>query len=390
MNSILNIPEGSRDLIFGEVSICREISQRLDGIFGNLGFRPVMTPAAEYYDVFAADRSIPQESMYKLSDNNGRLLAFRADNTLPMVRVSATKLRHVPRPLKLCYSQSIHRINRGWSGRRSEILQSGIEIIGASGIRADLLCLSTAIRALEALDSVNCKLEIGNVGFYNALVRELSLDDELSAQVRGDVERKNLGKLADYGKIAAVPMLYGSGEVFAKARELADGNKEAADAVDYTEKLWSTLAEAGMGDRLIVDFGIVHEIDYYTGPVFRGYIEGAGEPVIAGGRYDGLCGAFGTDSPATGFAVNISLAADTIARRDGLPSFEEPRYLIYFDPECLAAAEAFKAEYEQHGMKCEYSLSDTVEQTFEEAGRRGIRGVVTIDGRGVHITERNV
>ncbi len=390
MNSILNIPEGSRDLIFGEVEICREISERLESIYANLGFRPVMTPAAEYYDVFAADRSIPQESMYKLSDNNGRLIAFRADNTLPMVRVSATKLRHVQRPLKLCYSQSIHRINRGWSGRRSEILQSGIEIIGASGMRADLLCISTAIRALEALDAENCKLEIGNVGFYNALAGELSLDDEQSARIRGDVERKNLGKLADYGKIASVPMLYGSGEVFAKARELAGDNAEAAEAVDYTEKLWHTLSDAGMGDRLIVDFGIVHEIDYYTGPVFRGYMEGAGEPVIAGGRYDGLCRAFGCDSPATGFAVNISLAADTIARRDGLPGYDEPRYLVYFEPECLAAAESFKAEYEGHGMRCEYSLNDTEEQTFAEAEKRGIRGVVTIDGRGVRITERNI
>ena len=32
------------------------------------------------------------------------------------------------------------------------------------------------------------------------------------------------------------------------------------------------------------DLGMVHQIDYYTGVVFRGYVEGAGDAVLSGGR----------------------------------------------------------------------------------------------------------
>ena len=186
MNLNLNIPDGTRDLLFGEVGVYAAVSKKLDEVYRRGGFQPVMTPAVEYYDVFDCDKSIRRESMYKLSDMNGRLVVFRADNTLPMVRVAATKLRQAALPLRLCYNQPIYRIAGGWSGRRREILQSGVEIIGASGMKGDLVCASTALEALDALGA-DSKLEIGHVGFYNALIAEFELNEQetpLSARGR--------------------------------------------------------------------------------------------------------------------------------------------------------------------------------------------------------------
>ena len=50
---------------------------------------------------------------------------------------------------------------------------------------------------------------------------------------------------------------------------------------------------------------MVNKNDYYTGVILKGYIEGYGEPVLSGGRYDKLIAEFGYDVPATGFAVNV-------------------------------------------------------------------------------------
>ena len=36
------------------------------------------------------------------------------------------------------------------------------------------------------------------------------------------------------------------------------------------------------GDRIMIDLGLVHEMDYYTGIMFRGYIGGAGAAILAG------------------------------------------------------------------------------------------------------------
>ncbi len=387
MNFNLNIPNGTRDLLFSEVKTYEAVSRSLSDIYERGGFQPVMTPAVEYYDVFDCDKSIKPESMYKLSDMNGRLIVFRADNTLPMVRVAATKLRHENMPLRLCYNQSIYRIANGYSGRRSEILQSGVEIIGDTGVRGDLVCASTAIEALSSLGA-DFKLEIGNVGFYNELISELNLSESESAELRTNVEHKNLGKIAEYGKIASIPLLYGGREVLEKAAAIAGDNKAALDAVNYVGNIYDTLVSSGAGDHVIIDMGLVHEIDYYTGLVFRGYMDGAGEPVLAGGRYDSLSSCFGLDAPATGFAVNVSLAADTMIRKNGLSERITPVYLVHFDPENFDAAEKFVRENAESGIICELSMYDSYEKSVEYAAMRSIRKIAYVDGEGVRITER--
>ena len=57
-------------------------------------------------------------------------------------------------------------------------------------------------------------------------------------------------------------------------------------AIAYLRRLYQALNEAGYGDRIMIDLGLVHEMDYYTGIMFRGYIGGAGAAILAGGRYN--------------------------------------------------------------------------------------------------------
>ena len=152
--------------------------------------------------------------------------------------------------------------------------------------------------------------------------------------------------------------------------------------------VYDTLSEAGAGERVIIDMGLVHDIDYYTGLVFRGYMEGAGEPVLTGGRYDNLASAFGPDAPATGFAVNVSLAADTTLRQKGLPESEKPRYLVFFKPEFFTAAQSFVRENASHGVRCELRSFDRWRDLLLRE-KRGIRGIAIVDGEGVRMIERS-
>ena len=55
----------------------------------------------------------------------------------------------------------------------------------------------------------------------------------------------------------------------------------------------------------MIDLGMVHRNEYYTGVIFRGYVEGSGDAVVSGGRYDTLLQQFGSPLPATGFGVNV-------------------------------------------------------------------------------------
>ena len=124
-------PEGTRDLLFEECLARREVTGRLAELFASRGYAEVMTPALEYYEMFAGEMAgMPQESLYKLCDNHGRLLVMRPDSTMPIARLVGARLKDAPLPLRLYYAQTVYRATPSMSGRSDEIMQSGIELLG--------------------------------------------------------------------------------------------------------------------------------------------------------------------------------------------------------------------------------------------------------------------
>ena len=66
-----------------------------------------------------------------------------------------------------------------------------------------------------------------------------------------------------------------------------------------------TLLPPHVAERIIFDFGLVRNLNYYTGAVFGVYDPAYGVPIGSGGRYDELLGRFGRALPAVGFALNV-------------------------------------------------------------------------------------
>ena len=106
-------PEGTRDLIFEECVFRRQLEERMEQLFGSRGFAEVVTPEIEFLDVFTqAYNVISEESMYKLSDRKGRLIALRPDSTMPIARLVSTRLRDQVLPLRLFYNQKVYHAAR--------------------------------------------------------------------------------------------------------------------------------------------------------------------------------------------------------------------------------------------------------------------------------------
>ena len=97
-------------------------------------------------------------------------------------------------------------------------------------------------------------------------------------------------------------------EAVAQLRALArDARLDIAAAIDQLEARVGFMAARGLdvrGLRFSTSFG--RGLDYYTGFEFEVHAKGNGsEPLVAGGRYDGLMTRLGASSPipAVGFAV---------------------------------------------------------------------------------------
>ena len=62
-------PEGTRDLLFDECTVRRNIEEQLRDVFISYGYSEVITPMLEFFDVFnGKKRYFQQEAMYKLTD----------------------------------------------------------------------------------------------------------------------------------------------------------------------------------------------------------------------------------------------------------------------------------------------------------------------------------
>lgn len=390
-------PEGTRDLLFDECLAKRNIQERLRKIFTAYGYSEVITPGLEFYDVFNGKaRYFPQETMYKLVDGKNRLMVLRPDNTLPIARLAATRLREEKLPLKLYYNQSIYMVNPKNSGRDDEFTQSGIEIIGGEKISADYEALSLAAQALFSCDE-DFRLEISEGSIFSSIVADLKLSEEKTELIHRLVETKNYPALNEAAAgmsgeavmaVKALPSLFGGGEVFSAAERYMY-TPESKEKLDYLRGIYEALCSMGYSGKIKVDLGLAHKKNYYTGILFRGYVEGYGQPVLSGGRYDTLLGDFGRKAAAIGFAVNVEAAAKVLLR-NSQETFVEPADVMVFSESGNEISGLNRCrELIDSGLTVYNSLCGTLEESAEYAKAHGIHRIDIVGDNG-EITVKEV
>lgn len=381
-------PEGTRDLLFEECLARRMVEDKLTTLFSRFGYSEVVTPGMEFYDVFlGTSRTFRQESLYKLTDAKNRLVTLRPDNTIPIARLAATRLKEEELPLRLYYNQSVFENNALLKGRSDETAQAGIELIGGENTkRADYEALCTAVEALAGFNK-DFRLEIGHIGYFKELIRRLNIDSRTEEEIRLLINAKNYPALNDLldgiadndvtATLKKLPGLFGGEDVFDKAAKLyTDENITAI--LSNLKVVYNRLAALGYKDKIIVDLGIVRHTDYYTGIVFKGYLTGIGDSVLKGGRYDGLLGEFGRDCPAVGFGVNCDAIATYLCKLGEAPRPKTPDCIVFGEKGCVVEAMAYGQKLAREGMTVEHSLFNTLADTKEYAAAKGIHRIYVV------------
>ncbi|WP_295215439.1 ATP phosphoribosyltransferase regulatory subunit [Ruminococcus sp.] len=381
-------PEGTKDFLFEECLVRRETEHKLHAIFRSKGYSELTTPGLEFFDVFQSESGhYPQERLYKMTDSKGRLLVLRPESTMPIARVVATRLRDASLPLRLYYNQSVYRFEPALKGRSDEITQTGIELLGSASYMADVEMITTAIEVLSACSNDSFSLELGDAGVFKELMRELNATPEERENIRYLIETKNYPALNDVldtmgdsraaAALKKLPALFGGEEVFEKASQLYS-NQRIDEILMDLRKLYEDLSEVIGAGRLTVDLGMVNNADYYTGVIIKGYLEGYGEEVLSGGRYNKLLSDFGYDIPATGFAVNVD-AVSNILRKNKDVAVQPADAVIYAAPGYEMKAVTVSQELRAKGQIVEYAFFDSIDLVREYAKDRRIGKVVIVD-----------
>lgn len=329
----MQIPSGMRDLFPQECAVKSDLERRISSVFDSYGYQKIETPLIEFYATYQNTfKYLKEESMYKFVDESGQILALRTDMTLPIARLCASKYGNVSGPFRFSYCANIYKIRQIFAGKRNEVTDCGIELIGLDK-KSDLEVLSCALDVMKALPAENFTLEIGNSDFFKLAVREAGIGSEDAAVLADLIDRKAMTDVMEkldslsldkdaYRFFRRLPLLNGK-NALKDAAECCFGESLMKETERFLE-LEKDLNDLGYSGCFAFDLGKVPHLDYYTGIIFEGFVQGIGTAVLSGGRYDDLLGRVGRDMPAIGFGVKTDYLLDAVQAE--MPS---GRQLVY-------------------------------------------------------------
>ena len=284
----------------------------LRALYRRYGYLPFKMSTFEEYELYARNLDfLPSERVITFTDVSGRLMALKPDVTLSIIK----KGEDVPGVRqRLCYDESVYR-PAGSTGQFREITQTGLECIGDLDAYDIGEVVSLAQQSL-ALVSEDYVLTINHLGLLTALLDETGAEDAPRRELAACVAGKNLHDLRRLAAenaldAASVEMLCGCAGVYGPLQAALEclrpfcRGEAARAALGELGELRALLADTEGSERLVFDFSLVSDMRYYNGVVFRGYLPGVAESVLAGGQYDRLMRRMGRRSRGVGFALYL-------------------------------------------------------------------------------------
>lgn len=312
-----------RDFGPGEARTLALLGRRLLSSFELHGYERVTVPVFEY--AVTLERGLgaldPREVLRFVEPETGEVVALRPDMTPQIARLVATRMPDAPNPIRLCYEGSIVRLRRERARRHRQIPQAGIELIGADATDGDVEVLGVVGAGVRAAGLADFVLDLGHARIAGALLESAPaagrarLTEALAAKDAYELERRALSlglSRAQITPLVVLTELHGEAEIWPAAKRALAGTPAEPALVELQRVYESALA---LAPRVSVDLGEVRDLGYYTGVTFQLLAEGPGEPVAAGGRYDGLLGRFGSARPAAGFAIALDNLSWALGRR---------------------------------------------------------------------------
>ena len=284
-------------------------------LYRQYGYLPYKMSRFEEYDLYVRNKDfLLSDEVITFSDRNGRLLALKPDVTLSIIKNAPDRPGVIQ---KVYYHENVYRMD-GATRTFKEIMQAGLECVGDLGAYEIAEVVLLAAKSLQQIGR-SFVLDLSHMGLIASILDGSGLSDDGKQEALTYLRQKNAHELMDLCsrenvkpeqqmKLSAL-VSGGIAEIRAALTRQAEW-----DAFRELESICSILEQEGFGDSVRVDFSVGNDMKYYSGVVFKGYLEGIPVSVLSGGQYDKLLVKMGRSSRAIGFAVY----ADLLRRQDAL------------------------------------------------------------------------
>ena len=276
----------------------------LRGLYQRYGYAPYKMSQFEEYDLYVRNKDfLISDKIITFSGEGGKLMALKPDVTLSIVKNAPEEPGVVQ---KVYYSENVYRDYR-------EIMQAGLECVGDLTEYDIAEAVLLAVKSLDLLGG-RYVLDISHMGLLAAVLERCGFDKGEQKQAMACLRQKNTHDLrqlcgdneAGWQTLQAISACRGGTDALEALMPYLTGQAEQS-AVQELKALLGILTDSGYGDRVRLDFSVSNDLGYYSGVVFRGYLEGIPESILSGGQYDKLPRKMGRRSKAIGFAVYADL-----------------------------------------------------------------------------------
>lgn len=312
------LPTGCYDLLPPQARQMSELSSALLSVFEGFGYEQVAPPLLEYSDNLLAGRGAALSSqIFRVMDPGAhKVMGIRADITLQIARIAASRLAHAPRPLRLCYNGLILRMQgeqqydkQLWGDR--QLRQAGIELIGAASPDADAEVILVAAEALKRAGVSKLSIDLNMPGIVSSLLASEKFDNEQIEKLLAAIAHKDVSTVKTFSfahRDTLVGLMNAAGP--ADAALAAIGKLKLPDSAkqqlrDLQEVVKLLKASGSKEWELTVDATENRGLAYHSGISFSMFIPGIAREVGRGGRYRIETASAGMDAEATGFTLYV-------------------------------------------------------------------------------------
>lgn len=352
------LPDGVDEVLPPRALQLETLRREILDLYGSWGYQLVNTPLIEFLDsLHIVPGSELKLSTFTLVDQlSGRTMGVRSDITSQAARIDAHVLQQSG-PTRLCYADTVLRtLPNGQLGSRSPRLV-GAELYGHSGAESDLEVISLLLHTLAIAGIEQPLVALGHSNICRELLQAANLPAQASADLfealqnkaTTDIERL-LQQYPQSAELTAslrqLPNLHGDVAVLGEARTLLRGASSTLQAaLDQLDTLVAALKLRFPQQQIYLDLCELRGYDYHTGVIFSAYVDGHGEAIANGGRYDGIGAAFGRARAATGFDADLMTLLTLSKRNFGQPD------LIYAPADDSASLASFISELRHSGKR---------------------------------------
>ena len=297
-------------------------------MYDSYGYKKISLPSFEEYELYNENRDFILGNILTIMNPSGNLLALRPDITLSVAKkISKEKTLKYD---KIYYQENVYTTSKYVGYKETE--QLGIELIGKETLFLNFEIVNLALNSLNIMNKKNM-LVLSHAGFISSIFEDIRMEHDMKEQIFEYINNKNrhdIEKLLENNKnisgeiknlIYELPNLSGNIKDIIKKLSKYNLNAKITKILSELENLYNLIIKFHNKNKILFDFSIIKNLNYYNGIIMQGFIDKFPKAVLTGGRYDKLFEKFGVDTGAIGFAI-FTNSLDNYYKNDDKKDFD--------------------------------------------------------------------